>query len=79
MARANGTTDSFFLLPEYAVDIVYMSLVIVRWATMERYILGGIGGASPIKNKNGSAAVDIMPRIKICAGEEVDKSRRRRI
>ena len=60
MARANGTNDSFFLLPEYAVDHVYVSLVIIRWATMERYILGGIGGDFPIKNKSGSAAIDIQ-------------------
>ena len=44
MTRANGTNDSFFLLPEYAVDDVYVSLVIIRWTTMERYTLGGIGG-----------------------------------
>ena len=60
MARANGTKDSFFLLPEYAVDNVYVSLVIIRWTTMEWYTLGGVGGDSPIKNKNGSAAVDIQ-------------------
>ena len=60
MARANGTNDSFFLLPEYAVDDVYVSLVIIRWTTMERYILGGIGGDFPIRNKSGSAAVDIQ-------------------
>ena len=30
MARVNGTNDSFFLLPEYAVDKVYIMLMIVR-------------------------------------------------
>ena len=43
---------------------------------MEKNILGEIGGASPIKNKKGSAAVDIIPRIKIWAGEEIDKLQR---
>ena len=29
-------------------------------------LLGALGGASPIKKTNGTEAVEIMPRIRIC-------------